>query len=221
MVRSPQRPLVCLALFAFAILFASSAHAQRRGFGRMFGPIPAVGLAQLDEVKSEIKLTDAQKEKVGKLNDDLSEERRAAREDAGGDFEKMRKEFALLNAEFDKEFLAALEEPQQARAKEIYVQVNGAAVLTDEWVAAALKESDEQKQKLEQALSDNRAKWRDSFQNFQSLSEEERAKRMEELTKARDEALLAVLDDTQKQDFEKMKGAKIEVDLTKLPRPGR
>jgi hypothetical protein len=221
MPRSPQRFLVGLATLGLALTVASNAQAQRRGFGRMFGPTPAVSLAQLEEVQTELKLTDDQKSKVTKMNEDLGEDRQAAREDAGQDFEKMRKELAVLNAQYDKEFTAALDDTQKARAQQIYLQVNGPAALTDETVAAALKISDEQKQKLEQALTDNRAKWREGFQNFQNLSEEERAKRSEELTKSRDESLLAVLDDAQKKQFEEMKGAKLEVDLSKLPRGGR
>jgi hypothetical protein len=221
MARAPQRPFVWLTVFALSVIVASSAQAQRRGFGRMFGPTAAVSLAQLSEVQTELKLTDEQKEKVARLNDDFAEERRAARDDAAGDFEKMRKELALLNVEFDKELLESLDDAQQARVMEIYLQVNGPTALTVGWVAEALKLTDEQKTKLEQVLTDDRAKWRESFQQFQGLSEEERTKRFEEMTKAREDALMAVLDDTQKQEFEKMQGEKLEVDLSKLPRPGR
>lgn len=221
MLRTHKRTMVFLVAGGLLLTVATSANAQRRGFGRMFGATPAVSLAQLEEVQTELKLTDDQKAKVTKLNADLSEERRAAREDAGGDFDKMRKEVALLNIEFDKEFAAALDEAQRTRAQEIYVQVNGPVTLTDEAVAAALKITDEQKQKLEQALADSRAKSREAFQNFQNLSDEERAKRSEELAKSRDESLLAVLDEAQKTQFESLKGGKLEVDLSKLPRPGR
>jgi Spy/CpxP family protein refolding chaperone len=220
MFRSPQRTLICLTACGVLLIAASTASAQRRGFGRMFGATPAVTLAQLEEVQTELKLTDEQKGKVTKLNADLGEERRAAREDSAGDFEKMRKEVALLNAEFDKEWHAALDEAQQKRSQEIYLQVNGPVALTDEPIAKALAITDEQKGKLETALDESRAKSREAFQNFQSLSDEERAKKSEEVSKARDESLLAVLTDEQKKQFEEMHGAKLEVDLSKLPRPG-
>lgn len=220
MIRSHRRMLVCLIACGALVSVASQANAQRR-FGRFFGPTPAVSLAQLTEVQTELKLTDEQQEKVTKLNADLGEERRAAREDAGGDFDKLRKEIALLNKEFDQEFAGALDDAQKARAQEIYIQVNGPVTLTDEPVATALTITDEQKEKLEQALADSRAKSREAFQDSQNLSDDERAKRFEELSKSRDESLLAVLNEEQKKQFETMQGAKLEVDLSKLPRPGR
>ncbi len=222
MNRAPHALLVCLASLGLLLVSTSSAGAQqRRGLNRLFGVIPSVTLAQLEEVQADLKLTDEQKTKVASLNEDLSEERRAAREDAGGDFEKMRKEINLLNAEFTKEFNAALDEAQQKRSHEIYLQANGPVALSDESVATALKFSDEQKQKLEQSLADSRSKAMASFQSFQSLSDEERAKKVAEMVQSRDDGLLAVLDEAQKKQFEEMKGAKLEVDLSKLPGPGR
>ncbi len=222
MNRPPHVLLACLASLGLLLVSTSSAGAQqRRGLNRLFGVIPSVTLAQLKEVQADLKLTDEQKTKVASLNDDLSEERRAAREDAGGDFEKMRKEITLLNAEFTKEFNATLDEAQQKRAYEVYLQVNGPVALSDESVAAALTFSDEQKQKLEQSLADSRSKAMASFQSFQSLSDEERAKKVAEMVHSRDDGLLAVLDDAQKKQFEEMQGAKLEVDLSKLPGPGR
>lgn len=222
MSRSPRTFLVCLAASGLLLATTTAAEAQqRRGLNRLFGVIPSVTLAQLEEVQADLKLTDEQKTKVASLNEDLSEERRAAREDAAGDFEKMRKEITLLNAEFTKEFNATLDEAQQKRAYEVYLQVNGPVALSDESVATALKVSDEQKQKLEQSLADSRTKAFESFQSFQSLSDEERTKKVAEMIQSRDDSLLAVLDDAQKKQLEEMKGAKLEVDLSKLPGPGR
>lgn len=221
MNRSHRVLLVCLASLGLLFAVTSQANAQRRGLMRMFGVIPSVTLAQLEEVQTELKLTDEQKQKALTLNDDLSEERQAARQDAAGDFEKMRKEIALLYVEFTKEFNALLDEGQQKRAQEIYVQVNGPLTLTDEAIATALKLTDDQKQKVEQSLADSRSKAFAAFQDFQSLSEEERAKKSEEMIQSRDEALLAVLDDAQKTQLEELKGAKLEIDLSKLPGPGR
>jgi hypothetical protein len=210
--------LVAVALWSTT---SSSASAQRRGFTRLFGVITSVQLAQLDEVQAELKLTDEQKGKVTTLNTDLSDERRAAREDANGDFDKMFKEIALLNAEFTKEFNELLDETQRKRAHEIYLQANGAVALTDDAVAESLKVTDEQKTKLQQSLADSRGKARDSFQDFQSLSETERDAKVAEMIKSRDDGLFAVLEDAQKKQFEEMQGAKLEIDLSKLPGPGR
>lgn len=221
MSRSLRMVLVCLVSALTLAALTSPAAAQRRGMSRLFGVITTVQLAQLEEVQTELKLTDEQKTKVATLNDDLAEERRAAREGAGGDFEKMRKEITLLNAEFTKEFNELLDDAQKKRAQEIYLQVNGPLAVTDEAVAAELKLTDDQKTKLEQSLTDSRTKMFSEFQGLQSLSEEERAAKINELIQSRDEGLLAVLDEAQKKQLEEMKGAKLEVDLSKLPGPGR
>ena len=56
---------------------------------------------------------------------------------------------------------------------------------------------------------------------LRDLSEEEAAKKVDELIKSRDEKLLAVLNDEQRKAFEQMCGEKLEVDLSKMPMPGR
>lgn len=211
------------ASVGLVIAMADSASAQRGrgGIGRLFGPIPAVTLAQLTEVQQELKLSDEQNDKIAELNDDLSDERRQIFQEAAGDFAKMREDIAELYSEYALKFNALLDEAQQKRAQEVYVQVNGLVALRDEPVAAALKLSNEQKQQVEQALEASRESAFSAFRDFQSLSEEERAKKVEELVQSRDESLLAVLSDEQKQQFEKMKGPGIEVDLSNLPRRGR
>jgi hypothetical protein len=53
------------------------------------------------------------------------------------------------------------------------------------------------------------------------MSDEERAKEVEEMIKSRDESLLKVLTDEQKEQFANMAGEKVDVDLNKLPMPGQ
>jgi hypothetical protein len=49
------------------------------------------------------------------------------------------------------------------------------------------------------------------------MTEQQRSERITELIDTRDKSLLAVLTDEQREQFESLKGAKIEVDLNKLP----
>lgn len=93
-------------------------------------------------------------------------------------------------------------------------------MLTVEAVADELMLSEEQKQKLAEAADDSRAEVFDSFQDLQNMTEEERAKKIQELVESRDKSLLAVLTDEQKEKFEQMKGEKLEVNLENLPRFG-
>jgi hypothetical protein len=201
-------------------VLTDSAAAQRRGNSRLFGAIPSVTLAQLEEVQQELKLTDEQKQKVEQLNEELVAARRDAWENAAGDFDKMREDIAKIYADFTTQFNTALEEPQQKRAQELYIQINGAVALTNEAVTKELMVTDEQQKKLDQAAEESRQQVFDSFQDFQNMSDEERAKKVEELIESRDTSLSAVLTDEQKAQFEKMKGEKLEVNLDNLPGPG-
>lgn len=205
---------------ALLLAFNQSATAQGGRGLRLFGAIPAVTLAQLEEVQQELELTEEQNQKVEQLNEEMGSALREAFQGAAGDRDKMRENIAKVYDEFSTKFNAALEEPQQKRAREIYVQVNGPVALTNEEIAKELMLSDEQEEKLEQAVQASRTEVFQSFQEFRNMSEEERAKKFQELIESRDESLLAVLNDQQKKRFEGMKGEKIEVNLENLPRPG-
>lgn len=224
-----RRVLAFSSLLAAASLLAAcvdTVHAQgggrggRGGFGRFGRSTHQLQLATLPEVETELKLTDEQKTTIADLNDQFDDERRnqgfGGGGGGGGFSEEARAARAKMNADFAAKLNEALDEPQQKRIQEIYVQVNGASVLTDESVAAALVLTDEQKQALQDALADQRQAMQDAFQGWQDMSDEERTAKMDELSKARDEALLAVLTDEQKTQFEAMKGTALEVDLSPL-----
>lgn len=222
----------CLAAASLAALVcvafvAESAQAQgggrgRGGFGRRFGRTThQIELAGLPEVQAELNLTDEQKTKVADLSDEFNEERRGQGFGGGGGGAEGRAERAKLNADYAAKLNEALDEVQQKRIQEVYVQVNGAAVLMDEPMVTALKITDEQQASLETALDDQRQAMRDAFQDMQDLSDEERTAKMDEINKARDEALLAVLTDEQKTEFEALKGEKLEIDMSQLRQFGR
>jgi hypothetical protein len=214
--------VVFAASLCFLLVVSQSASAQRGGrFARLFGAVPSVTLAQLEEVAKDLKLNDEQKKKAADLQEEMSAERRELFQDAAGDFDRLRQDIAELYKEVTTKFNALLDEPQQKRAHEIYVQVNGPVTLSDELVAKTLQLTDEQKQKVEQARTDSRTQAFSAFQDFQNMTDEEREKKTDELIQNRDKSLLAVLNDQQRGEFDKLKGQALEVDLPKLPVPGR
>ena len=218
MIRFSRVAATALTLGLLATL-APAARAQQPPRNARLFLQPIVTLAQLAEVQAELKLTDAHKTKAAELQRRLNEERQTIWQDAAGDWDKIREETNKLNAKIAKEFKDALDEGQQMRLLEIFVQVNGLVALQDPALVEALKFSDEQNAKLEKAIADNREKWFAAFQDFQNMSEEERAAKTDELIKNRDEALGAVMTDEQKKSLEAMKGAALKIDLEKLPNP--
>lgn len=205
---------------AVLLLTASQVQAQgpRPAWSRTFLQHP-IALAMLDDVAGELKLTDEQKTKVRELNDEMRAERGAIFQSAAGDFDQIRKEMNELNAEMQKELNDALDEAQQKRIREVYLQVNGPLALQDEAVVQSLDLSDEQKTKLDAAITEARMKMFGSFQELAGMPPEDADKRREAMASERDEAYLALLTEDQRAKFDEMKGAEFAVDLSKLPNP--
>jgi hypothetical protein len=120
-----------------------------------------------------------------------------------------------VNAKLDE----VLDDAQQTRLQEVYVQVNGTGALQDESVAAALKLTDEQTKQLQEVRDASRQSFMDA--GLRDLDEEARTKKIEELTKDRDEKTLAVLTDDQRAALDKLKGAELKIDPANLPSFGR
>ncbi len=222
------RAIVGILAIGLVAACCESASAQGRGgrggrggfgmFGRG-GGFHQIELATVPDVQKELALTDEQKTKVADLNDEFREERRALGGGGGGGGRggfspEARAERAELNAEFASQLNEVLDEAQQKRIGELYVQANGTAVLADEAIAAALKLTDDQKEELDDVRQDNMAAFRDAFSP--DASPEERMAKFEELRKENDEALLAVLTDEQRKAWDEMKGETLEMDLSSL-----
>ncbi len=217
MARFQNRILLGVASVAF--LVAISQHAEARRRGARFGGVSEVQLASLAEVQKELNLTDEQKQKAAELNDELRSEMQEAFQsarDAGGDFTAVREKLQKSREKASAKFVVLLEEPQQTRLREIFVQVNGPAALRHKDVAAALKLADDQKQKLEDVTAEGMDAIRDAFEDLRDASREERREKMAELNEKTDEKLLAVLTTEQSDAFGKMKGKEIELDMSQL-----
>jgi hypothetical protein len=219
---APRFAMLSFSLTMLALL-ASTASAQEsgrrgRGFGRLF-VIPKVALARVEEVRAELKLNDEQAKKLDALNDELSEGNRTVFEDAQGDWNKVREGMTKLAREVNAKLDEVLDDAQQTRLQEVYVQVNGTGALQDESVAAALKLTAEQTKQLQEVRDASRQSFMDA--GLRDLDEEARTKKIEELTKDRDDKTLAVLTDDQRAALDKMKGVELKIDPANLPSFGR
>jgi hypothetical protein len=200
---------------------ADVAFAQRGGGGRGQTSRTRYELATLPEVQAELKLNDAQK----KLATDLLAKQREKRASAGGpggggNWAAMQAEMAKMNAEFDAELLAKMDDTQKTRMNGLVAQANGAAALMDEAIAKAMQLNDEQVAKLKSASDANRAARREAMSGWQDMSQEDRQAAMTKLTEKENAALLATMSDEQKKKFDALKGAELKMDFTSL-RPAR
>jgi hypothetical protein len=225
MARCFAKNCVVWVALAFWVVATLPAVAQPPGGGRGFGggmggPTPKARLATLSEVQADLKLSDDQKSKISAISDQLVSDTRAVIGGGGGDPGEMRTKMEQLSKDSSAKVDALLEPTQQKRLQEIAIQVNGANSLSDPAVAQQLQLSDDQKKKLDDARQGNFQAMRDALADMGQMSREERQAKRDELRKAADEKLLAVLTDQQKTEFEGLKGTPLTVDLSPL-RPQR
>ena len=215
-----QRLAVAVAVgLGLAVAIAQSASAQGggggRGFGRMFG-VSKARLATLEEVQTELKLSDEQKDQIEDINEQLREDRRGLFGGGFGQFSEIRTKMDELNSKASAEVDGKLDEDQRKRLQEIAIQVNGPSALNDPSVVDQLGLSDEQKKKLEAVRSENSQARDEAMDNSGELSREEQREKFRGLADTANEKLLGVLTDEQKTKFEEMKGKAIEIDPSSL-----
>ena len=119
----------------------------------------------------------------------------------------------LERAREERAKLAEILLPHQIkRLNEIYIQRAGASALADEQIAQDLGLSDAQKTKVTEIGQQNRdSMMRERFQGGGGGDPQAAQARMEELRKAGDATLLAVLTPEQQKKFEEMKGKPFEM----------
>jgi len=151
---------------------------------------------------------------------DLSEEMRASRgEGQRPDFRNMSeadREKAMAEARARREKEAATANAKLAevllplqieRLEQISLQMRGTAALADAKVAAKLSLTEDQKKKVEAAMTANREAMQQAFQGGgRDQNREQMRERFQQLRKDSDEKVLAVLTAAQKAEFEKLKG---------------
>jgi hypothetical protein len=200
-----MKRFLVLATVVACVGFTSSAFAQQRGRGGFgFGSGGVAGLLAIEEVRSELKVTPEQAEKLQALRG--SREDREALQNLSR--EERQKRYAEMAKKAEDTVKTVLDETQQKRLEELRIQRDGAESLTRAEVAEKLGLEQAQKDKIKQI-----AEAGDSNRDFdfQNATQEERQKFFTEARERREKRntdLLAVLTDAQKQSFEKMHGAK-------------
>ena len=203
--------LACCAL----LVISSSAFAQRGG-GRGMGGYNRVQLCSLSQVQTELKLSDEQKKMATELSEKYNTERREIMQGAQGDFQGAMEKSTKLGNEVTAKLVEKLDDNQKTRLMQIFVQANTSGALADPEIQKALKITDEQSKKLSEARSSNMQAMREAFAGSQDLSQEERQKKMDEFRKASDSKIFACISADQKAEFDKLGGAKLELDLSQL-----
>ncbi len=105
-----------------------------------------------------------------------------------------------------------LDDSQTARLKELSLQSRGAQALEDDEIVAALKITDEQKETLAEVREEGSQALQEAFQKLRSGGGDQGdiRKKMAEMRNKLSDKGLAVLTPDQRQQFEKMQGAKFD-----------
>jgi hypothetical protein len=200
----------------------------RGGFGGFggFGGVSRARIAQVEAVQAELKLSDGAKEKLVAMQEELQEQRRAARGQGGfggGGFQDMSAEeraeffanFQKRQAEATKQEVAKLaeilDEAQMKRLTSIFVQQAGVAAMMDPVISEQLKITDEQKTELQAISQEGGEAMRDLRPRRGAAPTEEQQKEIANLTKEIEEAALAELNDEQKKQYVALKGDVFEM----------
>ncbi len=176
------------------------------------------GLLRIEAVQTELEISPDQQEALDKLAEQNRPERPDAdfrnmdEEQRRAFFEKMQKEQAERTAQMKDQLIEVLLPEQIERLEQISIQLRGVQALEDDEVAAKLKITDEQKEKLAKVRDELQQKMRDQMREI--FSSGDREKIQEAFGKAREdmeEEVLGVLTSTQRSDFDAMKGEPFEM----------
>jgi Spy/CpxP family protein refolding chaperone len=152
-----------------------------------------------DQIKQIEEARNAQREKMGEMFRNMrsmsSEERTAA--------------FSKVREDMNKAVEGQLNASQVKRMQELTIQTQGYRALRSDSVAKDLSMSDDQKAKVQAALSEYDVA-RFELRRLRDLSDEDREKKQEAIEATRDKTVKSVLSASQIQSFEGKKGAKFE-----------
>jgi len=215
----------------------------RGGFGRMGGGDSYLGLLRIDEVKTELKLTDDQNTKIAAIGEemrnapppeglpDLREIRDLPEEEQQAARAKWMEFAATREKETNTKVGTVLDEAQMKRLRGLWVQRTGVlAALNNADVATELKLTDDQKTQLTAQREEQRASMRGGFgrrgegggppPGGGAGGGGNFAERMQEMRKASDEKALAVLTDDQKSALTAIEGDKFTFPPPQFGGPG-
>jgi hypothetical protein len=219
---------------------------QGGGFGRgMTGgarPVSITQLLQIEKVREDAEILDEQAEDIKKAVDKVRQDARSTqgerpnfRELTEAQREEFFKKFREQQESTNKKIQEAIEDvllPQQVeRLEEIRLQIQGVGALLTEPVQKELKITAEQKTKFEEVQKKTQEKGQELFSGVRELFQggdrekaqaamQEIREKMTAMQKETEKHILAVLTDSQKKEFEKMKGKPVEISPEEL-RPSR
>lgn len=197
-MKSGMRIALVAAVVALSASSVLAQEQQRQRQGRGFGGMGGGGILFLlgqKSVQEELKLSDEQIKKVQEMSEKQRESMQGLRD---LDQEERRTKMQELTQASQKAVAQTLKPEQLKRAKQIALQQPNA--ITGEEVAKELNITDEQKEKMREIRMQ-------SFEEMRDLGrDEEGAKKRQELTKATNEKMLAVLTAEQKAKLKELQG---------------
>jgi hypothetical protein len=195
-----------------SLVFASHAVAQRRDRGGLRpGEVSLARLLTIETVQKELKLSDKQKAAAAEINSGLTEERHKLFAEVAKESHERGKKVKELEERTAAKVKKLLDEPQQKRLREILIQVNGASELMKTDIQEELRLTAEQREKLVEVSRANAKARREELANYEG----DKAAKIVELQHNADKKLLALLTEVQREQFEKLKGKTIAIDLFK------
>jgi Spy/CpxP family protein refolding chaperone len=171
------------------------------GPGGMGGPPSMARLAMIPKVQEALKLTDDEKTAIEKINADFRKEMSGDRPDP----EKMKQ----MRDEVNDKLMKALNADQQKRLMGIFVQLMGAGAVMDPAVGKEIGLTDEQKDKLHEAIGPPPEGGREARGAGGGQSFADRRAKMEK-------DVMAVLTPEQQKKLESLKGEKVDIDMSAL-----
>ena len=202
-----------LAVAALALALVLPAFAQRRGGFGGFGPPEGAMLLTNKSVQDELKLTDDQKAALTKIQTKMREAMTKAREEAAGDFAKMREAMQATMQASQKEattVLDSLKPEQKKRFHEIEAQILGTRALALPHFQKELALTDKQKEELK-GINEDMAKDRLEIMKEAGKDKEGRQAAFQKIQKLQQDAsakALKVLTAEQQTKFKELQGEK-------------
>jgi Spy/CpxP family protein refolding chaperone len=219
MVRT--RVLTLSALLALAMTSSASAQFNLRGM-KFPASLQNVFMLGGDAVQKELAISEEQKKSLSELSDQLradaleifSSLQDLTPEEQKEHMPELMKMIGEKGSAMQEKIDKMLDDKQKARLKELSLQSRGATALEDDEVVAALKISDEQKQKLADVREEGNKLIEQAMQALRGGGgggdAGELRKKMGAMRKELTDKAMAVLTPEQLKQLEKLKGTKFD-----------
>jgi hypothetical protein len=220
-----NRSLILWSTVAGMLMMVMAAHAQppqqrgQRGPGMMGAGMGLPQLVRIEAVRTEIGLTDEQagqvREAMAPVRGRGEGERPNLREMSDQEREQWREQMASRTAEMEQKLAEILNAEQMTRLRQIQIQAMGNRALLAANVVKELGITEDQQEKMRTAS-------REAMQGLRGAGAGERPdrERMAAAMEKVNAAMLDVLTDAQKANFEELKGKPFDVSQLRGAGPG-